>query len=191
MTAVLIKTLPTSVQEALRGIGYWYRDINVVPAEKVSPSSVSGQGSRSFFTVLSLDGSVTPSTSFGSWGGSNPFEAKQADLDTTEYHIPLGGAVIKGNKGDKVFASLYVNPLNVAPLLPIKTDLAPRQVKILAILRGIKPSFRKEWYERSIGTTPSQEEFLALQAKGLIKINKAGSVSITTDGKNACEGERP
>lgn len=173
MTAVLIKTLPTSVQEALRGIGYWYRDINVVPAEKVSPSSVSGQGSRSFFTVLSLDGSVTPSTSFGSWGGSNPFEAKQADLDTTEYHIPLGGAVIKGNKGDKVFASLYVNPLNVAPLLPIK------------------PAYRKEWYERSIGTTPSQEEFLALQAKGLIKINKAGSVSITTDGKNACEGERP
>jgi hypothetical protein len=190
MTAVLTRTLPPSVQEALKSVGYFCQDIDTTPTEKVNPYSVSGQGSRSFFIVLSLDGSVPPITSFGSWGGANPFEAKRDDLDTLEYNIPLGGAVIKGSKGDRVFATLYVNPQNVAPLLPIKTDLSPRQVKILTIIRGIKSAYRKEWYQTTFGGQPSPEEFATLQAKGLVKINKAGSISLTTEGKNACEGER-
>jgi hypothetical protein len=78
----------------------------------------------------------------------------------------------------------------MAPLLPAKVDLTERQLAILTIINGLKSSARAEYYTRLAGGGPTAAEFGALEGLGMVKINKVGSVSITTDGKNACAGRR-
>lgn len=187
---VLVADLPPSVRSVLCEVGYHKKDLSLRAAETVSVRGYASDGCRSYFAVLSLDGQTASQVSYGSWGGSNPFESRQADLDEKQHAIPLGAAVLTGEVGYRVSATLTVNPANMAPLLPVNTDCTARQISILAIIRGLKSSYRKEAYERLDGGPPTQEEFDRLVELLYITRNRAGAIAITTDGKNACRSDR-
>ncbi len=185
-TYVQVSDLPQAIQAALSAVGYARKDISLEARESISPSVAGGQGSRGFFVTCNLATGARSAVSYGSWGGANMFNKdNQADMDHEAHVIPFNGAVIKGSSGNTVFATVYVNPDNLAKMLPAKTDVSADEARALGVMLGYKASYRKDEYER-LGLS-----FEALKpgliAKGLIKVNAAGSATITTEGKNAAK----
>ena len=124
----------------------------------------------------------------GSWGGINIFNpTNPVDLDDNEYTLPFGGALIKASEGYKgVYASIVLNPRNVAKLLPPSSDeVSDHERAILNIFGALKSSYRKEELSR-IGAT--EEEIDSLVSREFLKQNKVG-IQITVLGKNA-RGDR-
>lgn len=181
----LVKELPTIIQTALSRVEYGCKDIEVKTAESLSPGQGGGQGRRSFLVLINLaTGAVEQHT--GSWGGANPFENRQVDLDQNSYPIPEGLAALKGSMGHpRTFATLYLHPANVAKLLPPKTELNIREVSILRDFHSLTSAGRKNEWARNPQSAPSQAELDSLVSQGLLSRNKAGALSITTAGKNA------
>ena len=187
-TYVKLNTLPESVRSALRDLGYAKADIEIKASESVSVGSGGSQGRRSFFALLSLDGHTAHRISYGDWGGSNPFSCKQVDNDFSSHTILPGFAVITGSEASKtaVFATLHVHPSNLTPFLPITTPLSDKDKVILRSFKNLTSAGRKnEWTIYNPESAPTPEDLASLVARKLLKVNKAGSYSITTDGKNA------
>ena len=178
---VQVKELPERIQSSLKSVGYHRADIEVKAQETTYASTGGSKGRRSFVLPLNLE---TGQSSFaqGSWGGSNPFNTTIDDYDK-EIQIPENCVVIQGSSGYKgTFATLYVNPKNLANLLPVTNeDLTERQKNILEVFRGFKASYRKDVFERNEVT---EQELKELVQKGYVKENKRGAKQITTEGKN-------
>jgi len=183
--AVLVRELPQSVQKALKQVGYGAKDIDVKPEETVSLMGVSGRGVQSFAIVINM-ATGKANVSWGSWGGRNPNEKKGVDWDDKSYRIPTGGAVILGSRGGgrRVFATVYVHPDTMAPLLPQASGATEREKDILDHFVSLKPSYRKEYMER-MKPPVSPKELDDLVEKGFLKRNRAGATQITLNGKNA------
>jgi len=185
-----VKDLPSTVQNALRSIGYAKKDIGVNAEEKTSVGDCGCDGRRSFVMLLDL-ASGESKTMRGSWGGANIFNPRnQVDLDFEDYALPPGGAVIHASEGyGGVWASLTIHPSNVAKLLPASgSDVSEKDRKILAAIGGLKSGpYRKEALDR-LGTTPADLD--SLVSRGFLSRNKAGAIAITTAGKNARGNER-
>ena len=187
-TYVKVNTLPESVRAALRDLGYAKQDIEIRAKETVNVGSGGSQGRRSYFALLSLDGHTTHRISYGDWGGSNPFSCKQADNDFSDHNILPGFAVLYGSEANRtsVYATLIVHPSNLTPFLPIKSDLSPKDKAILNAFRTLTSAGRKnEWTFYNPSSAPTPEDLASLVSRKLLKVNKAGSYSITTEGKNA------
>jgi hypothetical protein len=183
----LVSDLPAAIQRALSSVKYGRKDIRVETGEKVSPFGGGQDGYREFVLIVNLSTGEYDGE-YGSWGGSNPFNrTNRVDNDTKSYEIPPNFAVIKGSTGGgkPVYAYLTVRPDMVAGWLPAPTSLNPRQQYIIDVLKGYNPRGRKDEFNRYRRVPPSAAEFEALKDKGLVKINKAGSVSLTVEGKNA------
>ena len=185
---VAVKDLPQSVQRALKSVGYGRRDIRVEARPSISIQGAGGDGFREFAVILNLETGHSE-TLKGSWGGANPWNPRnQVDMDERQHTIPMNGAVIKGTEGGNrpVYAVLYVNPDNMAALLPAPVDLTPQEDWALAIISGLKPSYRGEYFERrDLGAYNVQNPFVqSLIAKGLVQATGSG-IQITTAGKNA------
>ena len=178
------KTLPDSVRESLRSVGYAKADIAVEQVTKVSPFDAGGQGRRAFMVLLDL-ATGRQEVHRGSWGGGNMFNPQNAvDNDEAAYHIPEGGAVIKGSTGyGGVCATLYLHPANVAKLLPAPTDeLTEQERKIMYAFGCIKPGeYRQSELKRAGATEP---EIASLVERGYLKQAANGARQITTKGKN-------
>jgi hypothetical protein len=58
----------------------------------------------------------------------------------------------------------------------------------LAQYRSLSSAGRKDEWQRFPASKPSDAEIDALVAKNLLSKNKAGAVSLTTDGRNAANG---
>jgi hypothetical protein len=171
------KELPQSIQSCLHSIGYGKADIAIEAKETVNISSCAGDGSRSYYAIVALDGSITPEIHYGSWGGGNPFEAKRVDVDDTNYPMKPECAVITGETGGRgTFARITLHPNNIAAMLPPKADITDEQKGILKSYATLKPAYRPKY---------SSEEIDELVVKGLLKRSKNGATQITTDGKNA------
>lgn len=183
---VAVKELPPSVRKTLKDIGYGKADIGIKGSETVVVGQGGGDGRRSFYAILALDGSVEPKVEYGSWGGANPFETFRVDHDQNKHPIAPGYAVVVGSEsgGTHVHCTMHVHPSNLTPLLPGKTDLTDRQRSILRAFTNFTSAGRKAEWERYSETKPTEEEFETLVGLGLLKKNKAGSLSITTKGKN-------
>lgn len=182
MTHVATRELPECLQSALRSCGYARKDIPCIARETASMVGYSGEGRKAFVVLVDLATGRTESHE-GSWGGANMFNPSNAvDLDTAERPIIPGMAVIKGTRGyHGVFADIYLHPENVAKLLPAKPEVTEREASILGTF-GYKPGYRQEyWREMKVAT----EELDSLVARGFLSRNKAGAISITTQGKNA------
>lgn len=139
-------------------------------------------GQRGFMTVINLNtgGFLTAQ---GSYGGSNPFEKTVDDMQPVK--LQAGMVVITGVMGSTrpVFAKITANPDNVARLLPNYLPLSQRELTVLYAFRALKGGeARRDHFRRY---EVKQSEIDALEAKGLIKVNKAGAAQITTEGRNS------
>jgi hypothetical protein len=183
---IATKTLPESVLKLLKEVGFNKKDIVVKAVETVCLMQAGGDGRRSFVGFAMLDGSREPHVYYGSWGGANPFEERAPDLDNSHHNMILGSATLLGYEGGghPTHATLYVHPDNIVPLLPAKTELSDRLCGILGQWTSYTSAGRKDEWNRSPESKPTDDELELLIAKGLLKRNSAGAVSITTEGKN-------
>jgi hypothetical protein len=115
------------------------------------------------------------------------------DNNRKEQKITLksGFAVVRRQtfQGVDLGLTFYLLPSDAAPLLPPPSEeLTETELTVLAIIRGLKSSYRADEYRRK-GISEAEAE--AIKA-GLIRreyLNKAGA--ITTKGKNAAGDRRP
>ena len=192
---IKIKELPVSIQKALLSVGYGRTDIAVNVTDQIDLQCSGGAGVRGFAIVLNLD--TGESKQFlGSWGGANPFNpTNRVDLDSNLHTIPVNGAVIKGHTGNTCYASVYVSQANVVKALDApKLELTDNELGVLKVIKRVRSGYRKdyffgyesrEYFSKPLTQGEYSEAINCLSAKGLIKINKAMAVSITTEGKNA------
>lgn len=198
---VKVRELPDSVQSLLTRIGYGRPDISVSTAPTFSMFCSGGDGYRESVHVLNLANGEAMSFT-GSWGGANmfaPSRSNPVDSDDTPRPILPNMVVVNARQGGgrPVYASLTVAPDTLVPLLPAPTtDLTDDEAKLLKVLVGVKPGeYRKQAifgaYEgvRRFGRQLTEADYRAIVAslasKGLVKVNKAGAVTVTTEGKNA------
>ena len=177
------KTLPDSIRDALRGVGYAKLDIEVEQATKISPFDAGGQGRRAFMVLLDL-ATGRREVHQGSWGGGNMFNPQNAvDNDEASYALPEGGAVIKGSTGyGGVYATLYLHPANVAKLLPPSDELTEHERRIMYAFGCLKPGEYRQAELRRAGAT--EPEVVSLVERGYLKQAANGARQITTKGKN-------
>lgn len=184
---VQVNDLPSSLVSVLKSLGYGKTDIEIDAQEYVSPSLGSGTGLRAFFAMIDL-GTGQVEVKYGSWGGSNMFSPNnQVDNDTSMYNIPPNIVVIRGHEGGgkPVYASVVMRPDMITPFLPLpKDELSPRLQWILDCFATLTSAGRKKEFTSYNHIGPSADEITTLENLGLIKKNKAGSISITTEGRN-------
>lgn len=137
-------------------------------------------GSRETFSAIDLaSGRTIPLPG----QASSPWDpARQA----REIEIKPGFAIVKHAifSGNDMGLTFYVNPADIAALLPKPTEsnLSDRELKVLAIIRGIKSSYRAEEYRRK-GYSETEIENMKARFLELGLIDKRGA--ITTAGRNA------
>lgn len=182
---VLVKDLPSVVQTALTDVGYGRVDIRVETGSTVVLSSSGGSGLRSFAILIDLSANRAE-THWGSWGGANMFNPTNAvDNDSRSYPLPDHGVAITGSRGGgrPVYAVLHIPTAMVARLLPQATvEVSEDEKNALYCYKSLKSGYRQRELERlnvPAGTVD------ALVTRGFLKRNRAGAVSITTEGKNA------
>jgi hypothetical protein len=184
---VAVKNLPSSLQSALAGIGFHKPDISVESVRGYYLSGAPDNGTRNIVAAVNLTTSAYK-IEMGSWGGGNPFERKQVDLDGTVRRIPMKFAIIKGtNQGSKtISARILINPEDIQQVLPEKTEteISEKEKIAINIIGGIKSGYRADLFSRH-GLGPYKPENPIIQsmlAKQWIKIG--AGVQITTLGKN-------
>jgi len=187
---LLVRDLPRSLQAALQAVEYGRKDIEVKAREMFDPSAAGGGGRRGFVAACKMDDSGTYEIEWGSWGGENPFTHTIEGV-RGEVPIPPEVAFVRGSigGGHPTNASVYVSPHAMNPaLLVAGPEVTPKEAKILAIFKGIKSSYRAEYFER-LGAT--QREIDSLVDRGFLSRNKAGATAITTEGRNAADPRQP
>lgn len=179
-----VAALPPALQRALASVGYRCKDIPISVRESCSVQAMGGDGYRSFVVIVNM-ASGEYRTSYGSWGGANMFNPRNAvDLDDSLHVIPKDGAVIHGSEGGTsgVYATIDISPANAALMLPAKASIDERDAKILGAMRYKPGAYRQGEIARAGGTAADIDR---LVAGGFIKRNRAGACTLTTEGKNA------
>jgi len=183
--SIEVKNLPAALQSALSSVGYHRADVKVSAADTVSLQDFGSEGCRSFVCLVNLD-TGERKTTYGSWGGPGLGSAGNAvDSDSRQHRIPPNGAVISGaeGRGAPVYASVKVNPANLAKLLPPSADVTEKEKGILRAFVQLKAGeYRKAELSR---LDTASEDLEALVSKGLLKRSSNGATQVTTAGKNA------
>jgi hypothetical protein len=180
-----VSTLPDSLRSALSSVDYHTKDIRIEAKEKVSLFDAGGAGRRGFVIIVDL-ATERCERHDGSWGGANPYcPNNQVDLDTKEYVLPEGCAVIHGAIGyPRTFANITLHPRNIIPSLEKGSNLSEEKKRILSYFRCLTSAGRKEYLR---GKEVILDELVSL---GYLKRAKNGAMSITTAGKNECADVR-
>ncbi len=182
---VNVKDLPLSVRDALRAVSYGKADIEVRTETTVTMSDAGQSGRRAFVTLINLTSGQTR-TVHGSWGGQNMFNTANAvDNDTNAYPIPDNGAILRGSTGGGgTWATLHIPASMRAGILPAAPESITKEERdALYCHKSIKAgAYRRDEMTRR-RVTPETVD--ALVTRGYLKRNAAGSVTITTAGKNA------
>lgn len=181
---VRVKTLPDSVQSALKAVNFGSEGVCLEASESISPSVAGGKGQKGYCIILNM-ATGERKEMFGSWGGSNLFNPNnQVDLDTKSYTILPGFAVIKGSIGEKTYATVYIHPDNMVKYLPITdTSLSDRDKWLLWTFDGLTSAGRKNEWQRS-NDIPNENDLNSLAELGYLKRSKNGATKITVEGRN-------
>ncbi len=192
---IAVKDLPETLRAAHDSMGCYERDVSVTTADTFSAFSAGGDGMRAIVVLLDMETGKAEHFS-GSWGGANPWSPGNAiDRDQREQPIPVNGAVLRGYQGGRANrrgvwgVSIVVRPDAIAALLPAPDGappLDPATHGVLDCFPRLKAFARREEAAHYFGVHGADYDAAleVLAARGLVKINKAGAASITTDGKN-------
>lgn len=185
-TFVRIAELPDPVRAALKSVDYGRADIAVEVATEVVLSSSGGKGSRAFASLVNL-ATGQHVTSWGSWGGQNPFTPGNAvDNDSNAYPLPPEGVAIRGSVGGgRPTYAVIVVPASmtdrILPAPPAELTKAERDaLYCFACIKG--GQYRRDELARR-RVAPATVD--AMVERGYVKRNAAGAGSITTEGRNA------
>ena len=179
---------PNQVPNHLKA-GYSGKRFQAEPAENVTIPSHAGLwdgGSRTTYSAIELaTGKAVPVSD----NMSAPWSDKRQDLT-----VPLraGFAIVKHSifSGKDMGLTFFVHPSDVVKLIPEQPqdDLSPVEIKVLAIHRGIKASYRTDYYSRA-GITIGEVEAIKARLCSLGYLNKAGA--ITVSGRNRSGNASP
>ena len=176
------------VPEALRR-GYNGTKFRAEACEQVYIPSDAGLwsgGSRTLYSAIELTSGREvrlPDQELAPW-----------DKERSEKRIPLkpGFAIVRHQMfcGKDMGLTFFVHPEDVAKLLPPSNaaELTDLERKFLAVIAGIKSSYRPDYWQR-MGLKKDQVEELKTKLAGLGLLNKMGA--ITPAGRNACSDIRP
>ena len=184
---VRVSELPETLQEALRAVDYHAKDVRVEARESVCVQVFANDGARAICSAVNLE-TGGRNLQFGSWGGPNPYEQRQLDSDRRDHAIPVNGAVILGEtdwRRKTPFVTVYIHPDNFAKLIPEKLEISLKQKFLLTLYRDHNSAGRKCELERLPPSFPVETINQELETLKLIKRNKRGAISLTTEGKNA------
>jgi len=187
---VQVNALPSTLRAAIDSISYGRRDVELISADHGHPGS-SGDGYRAGVVLVDLATGRIEGRE-GSWGGSNIFATGSAAAIDAHKSIPIpeGYALISYTRGGSrpVYATITVHPSNMAALLPAPSAELSREEQIgLALVIGFKSNYRADRF-RDLGLGAyggGNSTVQSLLRKGLVTVNKAGSVAPTTAGRNA------
>ncbi len=204
---VRVDSLPQNMRTLLHSLGYRRSDINCEAREKAHRHCGGGDGYRGFF--------YSPETGvqYGSWGGANAFTKNSVDgTNESDAYVVLraGDFAVRGTEGggQPVYASLYAHPDTIATsdgkpcgehedcresaeiaaacATARNRWAAPRDVtdreKTLLSAVSMKSSYRREELRRIKAT---DGEIDGLVSRGFVSRNKAGAMTLTTEGRNA------
>lgn len=178
-----VNDLPTLALSVLKSRGYTRKDIQLVAKEKVSMSVGGWDGKRGYCDVVDLSSnSVQRNT--GSWGGPNAFNStNRVDLSDESISIGPKTMVIQGYEGHKPMATCYCHSDLFSDYSALNETLGAKasveEREVLSWFVQYKASYRKPWVDAK-----PPELIDGLVSKGWLKRNRAGALSITTQGKN-------
>ena len=175
------KSLPDSIKNALKQVGYGSNDISVEVVEKSNLRNPAAfEGNRGYAILVNLETGETKVT-WGSWGGSNMFVQTIVDDCEQEFDLPHNCAVIKGESGGRGnYAHLYLHPSNTVPGLLCAPVIDKETYHALNPHRYIG-IYKKEM----MAAVKSEDTEKAISAGYLTK--KGRGIGLTTEGKNAIE----
>lgn len=183
-----IKSLPDSLRDTLKALDYGRGDIEIRTAESVTMSDSGWAGRRAFAALVNL---VTGQrqTIRGSWGGQNMFDrSNPVDNDSNAYPIPPNGAIITGSHGPTstggTIAVIHLPASMRANVLPAPSEALTQAERDALYCHHVivGGAYRRDELRRR---NVPVETVDSLVTRGLLKRNKVGATSITTDGKNA------
>jgi hypothetical protein len=206
---VKVRELPETLRRALAALGYARPDVDLKAAETYTMQApLSGQGKCAFVCAVDLATGQTERKD-GSWGGANMFNPKnQVDLDSTPRPLVPNFAVIYGYVGDGThILDIRFNPATLNPLLPAQAEMSHLDRAVLEMYAGLTSAGRKNQIERwlmeagsaadpTFGNRKARQDAEAacrkfideatnrLVAAKLVTRNKAGAITVTTEGKN-------
>jgi hypothetical protein len=187
-----VKDLPDCVKNQIKSLGHKRSDINCHRVESVSPQYIANDGSRGVFSLVNIL-TGEKQTTYGSWGGPNMFVNPVVDACESDLVIPNNWVALKGSSGNLNLLTLYANEVTLTPLLPEETEPLPvKEHIVLWAHRSLKGGKYRMDYYREHKMTASQIELTiaSLVGKGLLKVNKNGASTITTNGRNAASNLR-
>lgn len=147
----------------------------------VTPSSYWSGGSRDYWAFVELAtlkaSQVLPESGSGFVQDAKPIES-----------LPEGYALVRYRIGAFKSASIYLNAVNLTPMLPASIDLTPDEEVVLTCTASYKSFARREYAARKWGSYTVKPEHLArwdgavalLQSKSLLAKNG----SVTSAGRN-------
>ena len=184
---VPVKTLPDCLQSVLKSVGYYGADLKVETAEVFTPTGAYGDGYRALTVALDLNTGESKQTT-GDYGGGWGITAQdRAAQNNEQVKIPEGAIFLSVQSGPKVFVTAYAAPSTFVPYLPKeKIEVSYLEKCVLFAHRAYKSSYRQEYYNEK-GISDVGPLIASLAVKGFLKVNKAGSSQITTEGKNLVE----
>ena len=186
-----ISDFPDMLKKGLKSIGYNGKDIQVITASSASLSGYAFEGNRKYAASIDMStGRVDMEN--GAWGGPTPFNPTKVDalsVKNIKLPVPPNKAVVIGESGGRGnYARMYVNPKSMNLLIDDGEDhdLSEDERKALEIIASIKGGYRQREFERErIGDYSASNPLIqSLEGKDLVKINRKGSIQVTTKGKD-------
>lgn len=152
----------------------------------VSPTSYWSGGQRDYWAIVDMTTHVAAvAATNGSGFGLNPHAAPAI----TE--LPEGKALVRYTHGPRDYATIYVNPENLSPMLPESVELHGDEAAVLHCTKRYTSRARRQEFARALGDYTVRQQHLdrwdaaveSLVKKGLLL--KSGA--ITTTGRNVAE----
>jgi hypothetical protein len=192
VSVFLVKDLPPILQSALKEWGWTKRDIPLVTVE---PDGRVGMGRGSMARLVYLDTGLMSHNLHGKsdYAYEGGFEGTDRDTGLTETHILPGQALVYqayGGRYQRILVYLHGPDLDQLEEGNAHgkgaASLTERQKAILAIFAHRKPAYRgDEMHRLHLGEySATNPEIAALISLGMVAVNKAGALSLTTKGKN-------
>lgn len=196
LTAVDVRSSDPAIRPILDATFPSYRKPTVTVRPFQGPKTLNSYwdgGSKREFRFYSLPEkrAVTIPT-------SHPYFDRKANGDrmgtVTISELPEGWVIVEGGTflGKTAHITICAGADNLAPALaPPPVDLSAEEASALTTIASIKGGCRDEYFRQGgLGPYGPKNRFVEmLRCRNLVKVNKAGAVSVTPEGRNVVRQE--